>query len=499
MRASCSLASAAARRSVSSRVSLAKPRNLPAPSHSGVMITLAQNWLPSRRTRQPSVTPGLRLDGVTKLLFGDTGLSLVRRDRRRRNAGRRSRLRWYPLIRSAPRFQVETIPVGLSVNTAYSPAPSTSSLKASLASGGSPGRWLRRDQQSSRSARSRRQAGPLSLSAVGDGMPFSSPWAVQASVGARAYRVGAGGHGSTPASNICSLRPAMLRRWLLPPVKRWGTWSGRAGRAVLAEERTLPLVAALADLFPGKSLRRGSTVVVSRGAFPGATSLALALLSGPCAGGSWCAVVGAAELGLVAAAQHGLDLERLALVPSPGAQWPVVTAALLEGFDVVLVCPPPVSAALLPASSKPGAESGDRCWPSWGRAGRARPTCAWASWPVAGEAWKTATVTCGAARWRWKRPARALLLGRAGRRFWLGGPFQVAVDGRPVLGVAGPAVAGRALRPGPLPATEPRPVSPPGGGGATWLVEGRLDDGTSGLGGFLCRLGGHMHRPSAVR
>jgi hypothetical protein len=51
-------------------------------------------------------------------------------------------------------------------------------------------------------------------------------------------------------------------------------------------------------------------------------------------------VVGAAELGLVAASQHGLDMERLALVPSPGAKWPVVTAALFEGFDVVLVCPP---------------------------------------------------------------------------------------------------------------------------------------------------------------
>ncbi len=81
-------------------------------------------------------------------------------------------------------------------------------------------------------------------------------------------------------------------------------------------------------------------MVVGRGAFPGATSLAVALLSGPCAGGSWCAVVGMAGLGLVAAAQQGLDLERVALVPSPGAKWPVVTAALLEGFDVVLVCPP---------------------------------------------------------------------------------------------------------------------------------------------------------------
>ena len=185
-------------------------------------------------------------------------------------------------------------------------------------------------------------AGGFSLSGLGDGMPFSSPWAVLP-------RFGHQPTGWVRAATVTARvrlehtfpRVAMLRRWLLPPVKHcWGTWAAGPVSAVLAEERTLPLVAALADLFPGRSLRRGSTVVVSRGAFPGATSLALALLSGPCAGGSWCAVVGAAELGLVAAAQHGLDLERLALVPSPGAQWPVVTAALLEGFDVVLVCPP---------------------------------------------------------------------------------------------------------------------------------------------------------------
>jgi hypothetical protein len=70
---------------------------------------------------------------------------------------------------------------------------------------------------------------------------------------------------------------------------------------------------------------------------PGLTSLALALLSGPCAGGSWCAVVGAPDLGLVAAAQLGIALEHLAVVPSPGPKWPVVAAALLEGFDLVLL------------------------------------------------------------------------------------------------------------------------------------------------------------------
>jgi len=80
-------------------------------------------------------------------------------------------------------------------------------------------------------------------------------------------------------------------------------------------------------------------VVVGQGSFPGATSLALTLLSGPSAGGSWCAVVGVPDLGLVAAAQLGVDLERLAVVPCPGPRWAVVTAALLEGFDMVFLRP----------------------------------------------------------------------------------------------------------------------------------------------------------------
>jgi len=112
--------------------------------------------------------------------------------------------------------------------------------------------------------------------------------------------------------------------------------------AVMARDRLLPLLAPLAGLFPEGGLRRGSTVVIGRGASsrtgaPGMTSLALALLSGPCTGGSWCAVVGAPDLGLVAAGQAGIDLERLAVIPSPGPKWATVTAALLEGFDVVLL------------------------------------------------------------------------------------------------------------------------------------------------------------------
>jgi hypothetical protein len=103
----------------------------------------------------------------------------------------------------------------------------------------------------------------------------------------------------------------------------------------LARERTLPLLPALSDLLPEGGLRRGSTVAVS-----GGTSLALALLAGPSQAGSWCAAVGLPSLGLVAAAEVGVALERFPMVARPGEEWPAVVAALLEAVDVVLVCLP---------------------------------------------------------------------------------------------------------------------------------------------------------------
>jgi hypothetical protein len=77
----------------------------------------------------------------------------------------------------------------------------------------------------------------------------------------------------------------------------------------------------------------------------GATSALLALLSAASAGGSWCAVVGLPAFGARAAGEFGICLERLVLVPHPGADWPMVVAALLDGFDLVVVGAPGVVAA----------------------------------------------------------------------------------------------------------------------------------------------------------
>ena len=109
----------------------------------------------------------------------------------------------------------------------------------------------------------------------------------------------------------------------------------------LARDRRLPVLPALEGLLPPSGLRRGTTVAV--GAQPGvagATSLALALAAGASQAGSWVAAVGLGELGLVAASEMGVAFERLVVVADPGpdrAGWTSVVAALVDGFDVVLV------------------------------------------------------------------------------------------------------------------------------------------------------------------
>ena len=158
------------------------------------------------------------------------------------------------------------------------------------------------------------------------------------------------------------------------------------GRTVA--DRVLPVLPALRPLLSAGGLRRGTIVAVSADPGPaptapglmasglrsagsgaarkdairralgptpaeagassaGGMSLLLALLAGASGAGSWCAVVGLPTLGAVAAAELGVELSRLALVPSPGPEWTGVVASLLDGFDVVVAAPPgPVAAAV---------------------------------------------------------------------------------------------------------------------------------------------------------
>ncbi|WP_018223240.1 hypothetical protein [Salinispora pacifica] len=107
-------------------------------------------------------------------------------------------------------------------------------------------------------------------------------------------------------------------------------------------QRVLPVAPELTGLLPNRGLRRGSTISVAAGQLrhSGATSLALALLAEASRAGSWCAVVGVPTLGAVAAAELGIALDRLALVPHPGPEWATVVATLIDGVDVVVAAVP---------------------------------------------------------------------------------------------------------------------------------------------------------------
>ena len=109
----------------------------------------------------------------------------------------------------------------------------------------------------------------------------------------------------------------------------------RARPAPEVDGRVLPVAAPLARLLPAGGLRRGTTVAVAPG--PAATSLLWAVLAEASVGGAWVGIVGRPDLGLVAAAEAGMRLERLALVPRPGAELLGVTSALLDGLDIVVM------------------------------------------------------------------------------------------------------------------------------------------------------------------
>jgi len=100
--------------------------------------------------------------------------------------------------------------------------------------------------------------------------------------------------------------------------------------ATSLEPRIVPVPEPLAPLLPWGGLRRGSVVAVH-----GSTSLLLALLSRASAEGAWTAVVGRPDLGVLAAAEAGIAVQRLALVPRPGADLAAVVAALLDGVELV--------------------------------------------------------------------------------------------------------------------------------------------------------------------
>jgi len=120
-----------------------------------------------------------------------------------------------------------------------------------------------------------------------------------------------------------------------------------------SRDQLLPLIRPLATLFPGEGLQRGTVVAIrsasltgSVGSRPvgsrpvgsgGATTLAFALMVEASITGSWCAVVGDGDIGVLSLAEIGVDVARVAIVPHPGSSWAEVVAVLVDGMDAVVV------------------------------------------------------------------------------------------------------------------------------------------------------------------
>ncbi|MEV0061894.1 hypothetical protein [Nocardia sp. NPDC050718] len=114
----------------------------------------------------------------------------------------------------------------------------------------------------------------------------------------------------------------------------------------------LPVPAPLAELLPDGGLPKGAVV-----AYTGAHSLLSGLLAAVTGGGGHAAVVGLPRLGLLAAAEMGAQLSRLAVIADPGPDPGEVAAVLLDGLDLVVlgldgVAVPPARCRVLAARAR---------------------------------------------------------------------------------------------------------------------------------------------------
>lgn len=111
----------------------------------------------------------------------------------------------------------------------------------------------------------------------------------------------------------------------------------RLAPVTLAREHTRPVPEPLLPLFPFGGLPHGQ-VIGLQGA--GSWSIALALAGSALGEDGWMATVGVEDLGLLAAAEYGVRLDRLLLVEStPPDQLATVVAALVETIDMVALAP----------------------------------------------------------------------------------------------------------------------------------------------------------------
>ncbi|WP_409427056.1 hypothetical protein [Mycobacterium sp. SMC-11] len=98
-----------------------------------------------------------------------------------------------------------------------------------------------------------------------------------------------------------------------------------------AADSVLPVPSLLAGVLPA-GLPRGTVAALS-----GARSLMLSMVAAVTAAGGNAAIVGQPDLGLLAAAEMGADLSRLAVIPDPGNDPVEVATVLMDGMDLVVL------------------------------------------------------------------------------------------------------------------------------------------------------------------
>lgn len=135
-------------------------------------------------------------------------------------------------------------------------------------------------------------------------------------------------HQETRAEQLESLRSQMAS---ISGRKAGPSAAAPAGDLLPDSEAQLALPPWLADLLPAP-VPRGTVAVLS-----GARSLLLSMVAAVTAAGGNAAIVGQPDIGLLAAAEMGADLSRLAVIPDPGTDPVEVAAVLVDGMDLVVL------------------------------------------------------------------------------------------------------------------------------------------------------------------
>jgi hypothetical protein len=184
-------------------------------------------------------------------------------------------------------------------------------------------------------------------------------------------------------------------------------------------EQIYPAPEALASLLPEGGLKPGAAYSVATSG-----ALLLAMLASASGEGLWCGLVGLPNVGVEAAKLAGVTLDRLALVPDPGAKWLSAVSVLSSAVPVVAVRPSgpvrPGDAARLATRMRDN-ESVLLVVGSWPGA-EATISVTDSMWAGLGQGWGHLTeheVTVQVASKRYPRPRRVQMLlpgadGRAG-------------------------------------------------------------------------------------